>query len=58
MSPQDPNNRQNYRVGEETKEISELQVKVLQGNAMILVQGSVRIAGYDLCAAGNYVISS
>ena len=36
----------------------ELQVKILQENAVLPVRGSAGAAGYDLCAAGSYVIPS
>ena len=39
-------------------ETGELQVKLLQGNAVVLVRGSVEIVGYDLCVANNCVIPS
>ena len=40
------------------REIGELQVKILKGNAVLPEQGSARTGGYDLCVAGNYVIPS
>ena len=36
----------------------ELQVKLLQGNAVVPTRGSARAAGYDLCAASNSIIPS
>ena len=45
-------------MGIKTGETGELQVKLLQGNAVLLARGSVGVVGYDLCAASNYVISS
>ena len=39
-------------------ETSELQVKLLPGNAMLPVRGSAGAAGYDLCVASNCVIPS
>ena len=36
----------------------ELQVKLLQRNAMLPVRGSAGAAGYDLCAASNCIIPS
>ena len=39
-------------------EIGELKVKLLRGNAVLPVRGSVGAIGYDLCAASNCVIPS
>ena len=39
-------------------ETGDLQVKLLRGNAVLPARGSAGVAGYDLCAAGNYVIPS
>ena len=39
-------------------EIGELQVKLLQRNAVLPVLGSAGVAGYDLCVASNCIISS
>ena len=39
-------------------ETGELQVKLLWGNAVLPVLGSAGAAGYDLCAANNYIIPS
>ena len=36
----------------------ELQVKILRENAVLPMRGSAGAAGYDLCAAGSYVILS
>ena len=57
-SQQDLDSRGDYRVGQEMREIGQLQVKILLRNAMLPVRGSTRVAGYDLCAASNYVIPS
>ena len=45
-------------MGIKTGEASELQVKLLQGNAVLPTRGSVGATGYDLCAASNCVIPS
>ena len=58
MSPQDPYSRGDYRVGEQTRESGDLQVKILSGNAVLLVRGSVGAIGYDLCVAINCIIPS
>ena len=58
MSPQDRGGRGEHRVGEEMKGTGELQVKILQEDAVLPVRGSAGAAGYDLCAAGRYVIPS
>ena len=39
-------------------ETGELQVKLLQGDAVLLARGSVGVASYDLCVAHNCVIPS
>ena len=39
-------------------EIGELQIKLLQGNAILLAWGSAGVAGYDLCAASSCIIPS
>ena len=41
-----------------TGETSELQVNLLWGNVVLLVCGTARAVGYDLCVANCYVISS
>ena len=58
MSPQDLDSRGEHIVGEETRGTDELQVQILRENAALLVCGSAGAAGYDLCAAGSYVIPS
>ena len=45
-------------MGQEMRGTSELQVKILWENTMLLVRGSAGVAGYDLCVAGNCVILS
>ena len=45
-------------MGIKTGEIGELQVKLLWGNAVLLVRGSARTVGCSLCAASNSVIPS
>ena len=45
-------------MGTKTGETSELQVKLLQGNAVLPVHGSVGVVGYDLCATSSCVIPS
>ena len=55
-SQQNIDDRGDRRVGIKTGETSELQVKLLRGNAMLPAQGSTRAAGYDLCATNNCVI--
>ena len=45
-------------MGLKTGETSELQVKLLQGNVVLPVQGSARATGYDLCAASSCIIPS
>ena len=45
-------------MGEEVRGAGELQVKILQENAVLPVRGSAGAAGYDLCAAGSCVIPS
>ena len=45
-------------MGIKTGETGELQVKLLRGNAVLPAWGSAGAAGYDLCAANNYVIPS
>ena len=45
-------------MGTKTGVTGELQVKLLRGNAMLLVRGSVGAAGYDLCATNSCVIPS
>ena len=51
-------NHYNRRVGIKTRETSELQVRLLWENVVLLVWGSAGVAGYDLCAANNCVIPS
>ena len=58
MSQQNIDDRGDRRVGMKTGETGELQVKSLQGNTVLLVQGSVGVASYDLCAANSCVIPS
>ena len=58
MSQQNVDNRGDRRVGIKIGETSELQVKLLRGNAVLPAWGSAGAAGYDLCAASNCVISS
>ena len=53
---QNVDNRGDCRMGIKTGETSELQVKLLRGNAVLPAQGSAGAAGYDLCAASNYII--
>ena len=45
-------------MGEEMSGTGELQVKILQENAVLPVRGSAGAAGYDLCATGSCVIPS
>ena len=45
-------------MGIETGEASELQVRLLRENVVLPARGSARAAGYDLCAASNYIIPS
>ena len=45
-------------MGQETREIGELQVKILWERAVLPMCGCAGETGYDLCAAGNYVIPS
>ena len=58
ISPQGLDNRGGCRVGQEMRGTGELQVEVLQENIVLLVWGSVGVAGYDLCAASYCVIPS
>ena len=57
-SLQDLDSRGERKVGEETRETTELQVQILQENAVLPVRGSAGPASYDLCAAGSCVIPS
>ena len=45
-------------MGTKMEEAGELQVKLLQGNAVIPVQGSAGAASYDLCAVSSCIIPS
>ena len=58
MSQQNVDDRGDRRVGIKTGEIGELQVKLLQGNAVLQAQGSAGATGYDLCVANNCIIPS
>ena len=58
MSQQDVDDRGDHRVGIKTGETGGLHVKLLRGNAVLPARGSARAAGYDFCAASNYVIPS
>ena len=58
MSQQNVDDRGDRRVGIKTREIGELQVKLLRGNAVFPTRGSARAGGYDLCVASNCVIPS
>ena len=57
-SPQDLDSRGEHKVGEEMRGTGELQVKILQQNAVLPMRGSAVAAGYDLCIAGSCVIPS
>ena len=57
-SPQDLDSRGEHKVGAKTGGTGELQVEILQENAVLPLRGSVGAAGYDLCAAGNCAIPS
>ena len=54
-SQQNIDNREDHRVGIKTGETGELQVRLLQENAVPPVRGSARATGYDLCAASDCV---
>ena len=58
MSQQNVDDRGDRRVGIKTGETSELQVKLLRGNAVLPVRGSAGVARYGLYAANNCVIPS
>ena len=58
MSLHNIGSRGDCKLGTKTGETCELQVQLLYGNAMLLVRGSARIAGHDLCAANSCVIPS
>ena len=45
-------------MGQETRETTELQIKILWENVVLPMCGSVGAADYNLCAAGNCVIPS
>ena len=53
MSQQNVDHKGDCRVGIKTGEIGKLQVKLLRANAVLPVQGSVGVAGFDLYAASN-----
>ena len=58
MSQQNLDYRGDCRVGPNMRETSELQVKLLWGNTVLPMWGSVGVASYDLCAASSYVTPS
>ena len=45
-------------MGQEMREIGELRVKILRGNAVLPMWGSVGATAYNLCAVGSCVIPS
>ena len=47
-----------YKVGQAMRETRKMQVKILQGTAVLPTWGSVGAAGYDLCGASSYAIHS